>query len=911
MSTYSITLKDAYDGLSKQLLGMKKSSQQAVAHRKKFQLVISQFSQFLEAFQENVTDEELESEQIEAYQNILSISHEYFQLFRLHYLHCWAHSAIDDPCTRIATEICSLTARLHDEADILYPEGAEFFDSNDPKWLQFHVMDLKAISESFKQYCNSPASNKKIVAMMENKQNSINKFISETETEQLLPGVRVFSPIPINYQIWRVEHSDFIEENEIGSGSFAVVYYGHYKPTGQEIAIKSLKNAKLSSTNLTLFQREVIVLATVKHPTLLTFIGATDTPPYCILTEWMGGGSLFQEINKNHLLSATQLSIAAFDVARGMAYLHAVGIIHRDLKSLNILLDDNGHAKVCDFGLSRFQSTEDKVYTQNIGTPHWMAPEILGGASNYNEKIDVYAYGIVLWEMLCKKVPYTGLEPQQVIGQVLLNNIRPAIPKTAPEGVANLIRMCWDRDPANRPSFQEILKIWKSGEIYFPLADKKEILEYIEKSMDASEKAADDVESYLSSSSSSEIEVFYQTLLKDGIPDELAERCWYNLQSIDHQGHVETYVKCLGMFLKTANVNEAANALRKLPCNSLRDIYITSTVTVPMADAPDNSTTNNSNANVKIIGVNSSNKIHSNYGTRPNINLNNRIVINPQHGSSTNRIVINPNISNKNNNGSNASNSNSPNDTIGNNDKTGDFVIKNKIVNEICEMLPTGNTKLDDDLFMIACKNGAIEEAFLRAISSKQIITALELLSRIDEDYETTSPELLESVYERAVKCLKFKDTSIRISVIRFLVVKNESKRLPHGFIKENIRTRNLTLQNALLVAVSQIASNGILLPKDIIDLCFSRMDETFLAGTVVVNSCSCLTAADYILNSLNSSNMPSIELTLKILIQICKHEKLRPKMKKVMEKLYLPRYNDDIAKAIDKIYEIIDKKHV
>ena len=151
MSTYSITYKDAYDGLSKQLLGMKKSSQQAVAHRKKFQLVISQFSQFLESFQEGAKEEELEPDQIEAYQNILSISHDYFQLFRLHYLHCWAHSAIDDPCTQIATEICSLTARLHDEAKILYPDGANFFDANDPMWLQFHVMDLKSINESFKQ----------------------------------------------------------------------------------------------------------------------------------------------------------------------------------------------------------------------------------------------------------------------------------------------------------------------------------------------------------------------------------------------------------------------------------------------------------------------------------------------------------------------------------------------------------------------------------------------------------------------------------------------------------------------------------------------------------------------------------------------------------------------------------------
>lgn len=896
MSSYLLTFKDAYDGLSKQFLGMKKSSQQAVAHRKKFQLVISQFSQFLESFQKGATDEEMEPEQIEAYQNIISISREYFPIFRLHYLHCWAHSAIDDSCMQVATELCSITMRLFEEAKILYPEGSTYFDANDPKWLQFHVMDLKAISESFKQYCNTPGINKKIANMMENKQNSINKFIAETEAEQIIPGIRFFSPIPINYQIWRVEHSDFTEENEIGSGSFAVVFYGHYEPTGQEIAVKRLNSSKLSSTNLTLFQREVIVLATVKYPTLLGFIGATDTPPYCILTEWMGGGSLFQDIHKNHRLDATKLSIAAFDVARGMAYLHAKGIIHRDLKSLNILLDTNGFAKVCDFGLSRFASADNMVYTQNIGTPHWMAPEILGGASNYNEKVDVYAYAIVLWEMLCKKIPYAGLEPQQVIGQVLLNNIRPAIPKNTPEGIQQLIKMCWDRDPDKRPSFSDILKIWKTGNVYFPASNEKAINEYIEKSMDDTEKATNDVESYLSSSSSSEIEIFYQTLQKDGIPEELTERCWSNLQSINHSKHEETYIKCLGMFLNTSNVNEAARALRNMKRGSLKDISITKII--PAAA----SAISNCNKN----RVDSTNSSNSNGGNNSNNRANfisNKSDFNSNNG---NRIVINPQNNNNSKNKSNSncnSNSSSQNSALDSKDE--DLTVETRIIDEIIDMLPTGNSQLDDDLFMIACKNGAIEDAFLRTVSNKHIIISLEIFSRGGWN-ESNAAELNNAVIERALKCLQYNDASMRISVIRFFVSLNESEKIPIEFIKNNIDTRNLTLRNALLVAASQMAANGVRLPNDLIEMCLTRLDETMLTGTLVVNACRNPYAAEFVLNRMANSIIPSIKLMVEILIQISFHDRLKPKIKVLMKKLYLPKCNDDIAKAIEKINGII-----
>ena len=131
----------------------------------------------------------------------------------------------------------------------------------------------------------------------------------------------------------------------------------------------------------------------------------------------------------------------ALDTAKAVHYLHCFNppILHRDLKSLNLLLDEAFRIKLADFGWTRTLS----IYmTGKIGTYQWMAPEVIGGQT-YTEKADVFSYGIILWEISSREPPYRNISGQQVSVEVLNNDLRPTIPKKTPENFAKLMRKCW------------------------------------------------------------------------------------------------------------------------------------------------------------------------------------------------------------------------------------------------------------------------------------------------------------------------------------------------------------------------------------------------------------------------------------------------------------------------------------
>ena len=143
---------------------------------------------------------------------------------------------------------------------------------------------------------------------------------------------------------------------------------------------------------------------------------------------------------------------------RGMIYLHGGNppVLHRDLKSANLLLDDSYTAKIADFGLSRIKATERSM-TGNCGTVQWMSPECLA-SSDYAEPADVYSFGIIMWELLWRECPFEGQTPIQCALGVLNNDARPPIPDWCPPAFASLIRRCVTRKPAERPTFEQILE---------------------------------------------------------------------------------------------------------------------------------------------------------------------------------------------------------------------------------------------------------------------------------------------------------------------------------------------------------------------------------------------------------------------------------------------------------------------
>ena len=184
---------------------------------------------------------------------------------------------------------------------------------------------------------------------------------------------------------------------------------------------------------------------------MVQFIGAcTRWPNLCIVFEYLPGGSVFDWMRVHGPPKPAALLKMAVEVARGMDYLHKRKIVHRDLKAANLLLDDGGCVKIADFGVARVVEGAG-VMTAETGTYRWMAPEVIEHAP-YGAAADVYSFGVLLWELLTARVPYDTLSPLQAAVGVVQKGLRPTIPATCPAPLADVMRECWTRAPAARPS---------------------------------------------------------------------------------------------------------------------------------------------------------------------------------------------------------------------------------------------------------------------------------------------------------------------------------------------------------------------------------------------------------------------------------------------------------------------------
>ncbi len=178
-----------------------------------------------------------------------------------------------------------------------------------------------------------------------------------------------------------------------------------------------------------------------------------------MISEYISKGSLFDylHIQKNKLTQNQQLTIA-YEVAVALRYLHSRKITHCDMKSSNILLDENMKIKVSDFGLSRLKNIFSlKDNKGRIGTSHWMPPEIMK-SKKYEESADVYSYGMILWELITGDIPYYGMTPNQIIGLVADFGKIVEVPKEGHPALKRLIKNCLIYEPERRPSLDHILK---------------------------------------------------------------------------------------------------------------------------------------------------------------------------------------------------------------------------------------------------------------------------------------------------------------------------------------------------------------------------------------------------------------------------------------------------------------------
>ncbi|CAA7399197.1 unnamed protein product [Spirodela intermedia] len=248
----------------------------------------------------------------------------------------------------------------------------------------------------------------------------------------------------------------------IGLGSYGEVYRADWN--GKEVAVKKFLDQDFSGDALAEFRREVRIMQRLCHPNVIHFMGAVTRPPnLSIISEFLPRGSLYRILHRSDCKIDEKRRIKmALDVAKGMNCLHTSTpiIVHRDLKSSNLLVDKDWNVKVCDFGLSRLKHNTFLSSKSTAGTPEWMAPEVLCNEPS-NEKCDVYSFGVILWELATLMMPWRGMNPMQVVGAVGFQNRRLDIPREVDPLVARIIRECWQTDPSLRPSFAQLMTALK------------------------------------------------------------------------------------------------------------------------------------------------------------------------------------------------------------------------------------------------------------------------------------------------------------------------------------------------------------------------------------------------------------------------------------------------------------------
>ncbi|KAF3436699.1 hypothetical protein FNV43_RR19446 [Rhamnella rubrinervis] len=270
-----------------------------------------------------------------------------------------------------------------------------------------------------------------------------------------------------NFDEWTIDLKKLNMGAAFAQGAFGKLYRGTYK--AEEVAIKILERPENDPEKAQLmeqqFQQEVMMLATLKHPNIVRFIGACRKPMvWCIVTEYARGGSVRQFLMKRQN-RAVPLKLAvkqALDVARGMAYVHGLGLIHRDLKSDNLLIFGDKSIKIADFGVARIE-VQTEGMTPETGTYRWMAPEMIQHRP-YTQKIDVYSFGIVLWELITGMLPFQNMTAVQAAFAVVNKGVRPIVPNDCLPVLTEIMTRCWDANPDARPHFTEVVRMLENAE---------------------------------------------------------------------------------------------------------------------------------------------------------------------------------------------------------------------------------------------------------------------------------------------------------------------------------------------------------------------------------------------------------------------------------------------------------------
>ncbi|KAK1427625.1 hypothetical protein QVD17_16316 [Tagetes erecta] len=349
--------------------------------------------------------------------------------------------------------------------------------NNNDGFVRADQIDLKSLDEQLERHLN------RAWTMEKNKKKQQPEFEDTATATAAAAASAVTPPSDTNKrerQEWEIDPSKLLIKGVLARGTFGTVHRGVYD--GIDVAVKLLDwgeeghrtEAEIQSLRAA-FTQEVAVWHKLDHPNVTKFIGATmgssdlniqtengqigmPSNICCVVVEYLAGGAL-----KNYLIKNRRKKLAfkvvvqmALDLARGLSYLHSQKIVHRDVKTENMLLDKSRTVKIADFGVARVEASNPNDMTGETGTLGYMAPEVLNG-NPYNRKCDVYSFGICLWEIYCCDMPYPDLSFSEVTSAVVRQNLRPEIPRCCPSSLANVMKRCWDANPDKRPGMDEVV----------------------------------------------------------------------------------------------------------------------------------------------------------------------------------------------------------------------------------------------------------------------------------------------------------------------------------------------------------------------------------------------------------------------------------------------------------------------
>jgi TPR repeat protein len=279
------------------------------------------------------------------------------------------------------------------------------------------------------------------------------------------PILKQFVPTKISFQGILLPAKDLIWGKILGQGSYGKVSQGTWLNT-TPVAIKDLILTQWTAVDRESFEAEATLMYRLRHPNIVQLYGVCQQEfRYSLVMELMPKGTLYELLHNNQPLSWERRWVLAGDIAQGINYLHTQDVLHRDLKSLNVLISDTGRAKLTDFGLSKVKQTTKSLTSkssnqssQAVGTLPWMAPELFKRKAEYTKKADIYSLGMILWELSSRKVPFSEAENMAILALWKAQGEAETIPDNCPKPMAKLIKYCWFNTPEKRPTAAEMVK---------------------------------------------------------------------------------------------------------------------------------------------------------------------------------------------------------------------------------------------------------------------------------------------------------------------------------------------------------------------------------------------------------------------------------------------------------------------